>query len=277
VADPAPPGPAGQVEIFVATHKEMMAVLQPPAIAAVQPKITVILPVYNEEGLIASTYRDVLDFARAHPGYHFRFVDDGSRDQTAAILRRLIEESGADEVSLVSYPTNGGKGHAVRVGVEGSQDPLVCFTDGDLAYSLDHLPLVVAALAMYDVVIGSRALINEGQTNIRLIRKLLGGGFNLLARVILNMKYRDTQAGLKGFRREAARQVFARQQLTDFSFDVELVYIARKRKLHVAEIPAHVSAHHSYKVSKVRLFRDPLRMFGALLRIRYNSFVGRYD
>ena len=258
VAEPAPPGPAGQVEIFVATHKEMMAVLQPPAMAAVQPKITVILPVYNEEGLIASTFHAVLDFARAHPGYHFRFVDDGSRDQTAAILRRLIEESAAEEVSLVSYPTNGGKGHAVRVGVEGSQDPLVCFTNGD-------------------VVIGSRALINEGQTNIRLIRKLLGGGFNLLARVILNMKYRDTQAGLKGFRREAARQVFARQQLTDFSFDVELVYIARKRKLHVAEIPAHVSAQHSYKVSKVRLFRDPLRMFGALLRIRYNSFVGRYD
>jgi glycosyltransferase involved in cell wall biosynthesis len=270
-------GPAGQVEVFVATHKDLMAAMQPPTRVAVQPKITVILPVYNEAGLIASTFQAVLEFARQHPGYHFRFVDDGSVDQTSAILRRLIQENGAEEVSLVSYPKNGGKGHAVRVGVEGAKDPLICFTDGDLAYSLDHLPLVVAALAMYDVVIGSRALINEGQRNIRFMRKLLGGGYNLLARLILNMKYRDTQAGLKGFRREAARQVFAKQRLTDFSFDVELVYIARRLKMHVAEIPAHVSEHHSYKVSKVQLFRDPLRMFGALFKIRYNGLVGRYD
>ena len=276
VADESLTGPGAAVEVFVASHEEIVAALQPLKLA-VEPKITVILPVYNEAGLVASTYQAVLEFALRHPGYHFRFVDDGSTDQTAAILRRLIEESGGSHVSLLSYPRNGGKGHAVRVGIEHAQDELVCFTDGDLAYSLDHLPLVVAALAMYDVVIGSRALINEGQRNIRFMRKLLGGGYNLLARLILNMKYRDTQAGLKGFRLAAARQVFAKQRLTDFSFDVELVFIARKLKLRIAEIPAHVSAEHSYKLSKVQLFRDPLRMFLALWRIRYNSLAGRYD
>ncbi len=246
--------------------------------APIATRVQVVLPFYNEAALIRSTFNEAEKFGLAHPEFAFLFVDDGSSDDTAAKLRLLISESDIPEsrLGLISYAPNRGKGQAVKAGIEGATADLVLFTDGDLAYSMDHLPKLAAALETADVVIGSRALVHRSERNTTPMRKLMGWTFNKCARLILGLRHKDTQAGLKGFRLEAARAIFARQRLGGFAFDVELCYLAKRLGYTVAEIPAYVSEAHSYKVSKVNLFKDPIRMFAALVDVRVNALLGRY-
>ncbi len=239
-------------------------------------RISVILPVFNEAALVKPVFDAVLDFAQRHTEYEFLFVDDASTDDTAGLLSKRIEEAGLDCIRLMSYQPNGGKGLAICRGIEATQGDLVIFTDGDLAYSLDHLPVIANALKLNDVVIGSRSLVESGQHNIKLTRRFMGWVFNRLARLILHLPYRDTQAGLKGFTRVAAHEIVSRQRLFDFSFDVEMVYIARTRGFRIGEVAARVADHHSYKISTVNIWRDPLRMFLALWKVRINSWRGLY-
>jgi dolichyl-phosphate beta-glucosyltransferase len=251
---------------------------EPARVAPPHTTVCVILPVYNEHRLIRQTVAAVKAFAAASPDYSFLFVDDGSSDDTVALIQEALRSDNADgRVSLLSYARNRGKGYAIRAGVAMADAEMVCFTDGDLAYSLDHLPELALALRTHDVVIGSRGLVHRDDKNTSLPRRVLGWMFNKLARVILNLPHRDTQAGLKGFRADAARRIFARQRLLGFAFDVELVFLARRFGFSVGEIPARVSEEHSDKTSKVNMLRDPLRMFLALLEIRYSELRGRYE
>jgi len=237
---------------------------------------TVILPVYNEAEIIGRVFREVSRFARQHEEYGFVFVDDGSIDNTAQILRGLIRQQENAPLKMLSYSRNRGKGFAVRKGMEQCDTEFFCFTDGDLAYSLDHLPMLVDALKSHDVVMGSRNLAGGKQRNIEISRRIMGWGFNLLARMVLKLPYRDTQAGLKGFRLEAAKRIFAKQQIFDFCFDAELLFLARRLGYRIAELPARVSESHVYRGSQVNLWRDPPRMFLSLVRIRCNSARGKY-
>ncbi len=232
-------------------------------------RVAVILPVHNEAWLIGSVLGQVTDFARSHPDWRFLFVDDGSSDETPRLIREHLDRDGMNaRIELLALDPNRGKAGAVRTAVLQAEEPVVLFTDGDLAYSLDHLLELEKALGDTDVAIGSRALATGPQTNITLERRLFGAGFNLLARTITGLPYRDTQAGLKGFRREAARLLFTHQRIDDFAFDAELLFLARRYGLSVSEIPANVSARHSYKKSRVNMLRDPLRMLASLVRMR---------
>lgn len=243
-------------------------------------RVAVILPVYNESRVIGRTLDAVLAAAHADEGVEFIFLDDGSTDGTAERIEAAISVAGLANILVRRSIRNRGKASVVRdaalaIAREG-RVPLICFTDGDLAYSLDHVPQLETALRVADVVIGSRSLVHRDERNVKLARRVLGWGFNKLARLALWLPYRDTQAGLKGFRRQAAEQVFARQRLTDFSFDVELVFLARRMGLKIAQIPARVSEDHAAKATKVDLIRDPLRMLRGVAIIRLNAWLGRY-
>lgn len=239
-------------------------------------RVSVILPVYNEAGIVGKVLDAIHEFAARNPSYDFLFVDDGSSDGTAQILRQRIEQADNGCIRLYSYAKNHGKGHAVKMGVSQSDADFICFTDGDLAYSLDHLPMLVDALNSFDMAAGCRSLVPGQQRNISIRRRVMGWTFNRLARLLLNLPYRDTQAGLKGFRRETARKIFTHQRLADFCFDAELLFLARRFGYRIGEIPATVHHDHAYQGSKVKLILDPFRMFFSLLRIRCNSLVGRY-
>ena len=239
-------------------------------------KLSLVLPIYNERSAVDRTLEAVLGFARLHGDYEFIFVDDGSADRTAErIAERLV---GADvaNVRLIALPRNRGKGYAIRTGFAEAVGEYYCFTDGDLPYSLDQVNLLGEKLAASEIVIGSRNLpgaVNEG---VAARRQILGGGFNWLVRTLMGLPYRDTQAGLKGFRREVARKLFLHMRTYGFSFDVELLYLARKYRFTVAEMPVKVSSEHSYKTSKLKLMRDSLRMLWGLLWIRINDAAGKY-
>jgi glycosyltransferase involved in cell wall biosynthesis len=203
------------------------------------------------------------------------FVDDGSTDGSGAELDDLIQEHGQPNIHLLRQPVNRGKGLAIKEGFAHLDNDLLCFTDGDLAYSFDHIDKLEAALAHFDVVIANRHLIPQHES-VSLRRRILGECFNRLARRILGLPYRDTQAGLKGFRAGAARAIFRRQQITGFGFDAELLFIAHQRGYSIGEIAGYVNDHHSYKIGKVRLLKDSLRMLRDLFLIRRNGSRGLY-
>ncbi|MBM0740858.1 glycosyltransferase [Phormidium sp. CLA17] len=240
-------------------------------------QVAIIMPVYNEQTCIGSTFDAVLEYCQSHPDYCFIFVSDGSSDLTQQILEQRIADAQTEQIQLLSYCDRGGKGHAVKMGVHLADADQVCFLDGDLAYSLDHLDRLVAKLTQYDVVIGCRSMMPEGNQGLRLSRKIAGKVFNALSKQILNLPYVDMQAGLKGFRGKAAKEIFDRQELIGFSFDVELIYLAKKLGYSIAEIPAYVSSSHATKPSKVNLLADSLKMLRDLFKIRWNDVTGSYE
>ncbi len=239
--------------------------------------VSVILPVYNESRCINLTFDAILDYSKNNSFYHFIFVNDGSTDETKEILEKKIIEAKTNNISLISYDENQGKGHAIQTGVESSEGDYICFLDSDLAYSLIHLDFLVDKLELFDVVIGCRNLIPTNVKRVKLIRFVAGKLFNLLSRGILSLNFSDMQAGIKGFKKEIAKDLFERQQIKRFCFDVELIYLAQKQGYKIGEIPAIVSMTHSEKASKVNLVVDSLRMLMSLLKIRINDRLGRYE
>lgn len=245
-----------------------------------EPRAQVALPVFNEASTIRATLEQVIPFALARPELRFVFVDDGSSDGTAGAIsdamRSGMDVKGPVNVALRSLGANGGKGRAIARAAAECDAPLFIFMDGDLAYSLSHLDALLAGLKSYDVVIGSRALVPGEDLEVSGLRRVLGAGFNAIARGLLGLPYRDTQAGLKGFRTDAAREIFKRVTLNGFAFDAEALFIARQLGYTVAEVPAHVSAEHKAKKSKVNLAMDPPKMLAELAGIRVKGMLGRY-
>ena len=245
-----------------------------------EPVAVIALPVFNEASTIRATLAEVMPFAALRPELRFVFVDDGSSDGTAGAISDAMR-SGMDvkrpvNVALRSLGANGGKGRAIARAAAECDAPLFIFMDGDLAYALSHIDALLTGMKTHDVVIGSRALVPGEDLEVSGLRRVLGAGFNAIARGLLGLPYRDTQAGLKGFRTHAAREIFKRVTLNGFAFDAEALFIARELGYSVTEIPAHVSAEHRAKKSKVNLAMDPPKMLLELAGIRVKSIVGRY-
>jgi dolichyl-phosphate beta-glucosyltransferase len=156
-------------------------------------------------------------------------VDDGSSDGTAAMVQARPEVADGD-LDLLTVP-HGGKGSAVRAGMLHATGDLVIFADADMATPADELPLLCEALETADAAYGSR--IQPDGSDMRASqpgwRRLLGKTFHALASVWVVGPVQDTQCGFKGFRRDVARDVFARQQITSIVFDVELIFLVRRR------------------------------------------------
>ncbi len=209
--------------------------------------LAIILPACNEAERIGPALDELLGYlgspaAAALPRpVAVLVVDDGSSDGTAALVAGRPEAAGTqDGVSLrvITVP-HGGKGAAVRTGMLAADADLIVFADADMATPPDQLPLLVAALADHDVALGSR--IQPDGSDMRAtqpgVRRLLGKAFHLLASIWVVGPVKDTQCGFKGFTRAAADDLFARQRITSIVFDVELVYLARRRGYRLAIVP----------------------------------------
>jgi len=219
--------------------------------------LTIVLPAYNEEARLAAALDELFGYLRRHgeqgrdgaPGaallpddVRVFVVDDGSTDGTAALVRARAETQATTAtgplLTLLSVP-HGGKGAAVRAGMLASDTDLAIFADADMATPPDQLPLLVEALRDHDVALGSR--IQPDGSDMRRtqpgFRRLLGRAFHRLAAVWAVGDVEDTQCGFKGFTREAAHDLFGRQQVTSIVFDVELIYLARRRGYRMAAVP----------------------------------------
>ena len=240
------------------------------------PSVSLVLPAYNEETLIGETLEALCAYlAPRFADYEILVVDDGSADQTARLAQAYGQKNG--RVRLMQNERNTGKGYSIRHGVLESRGKLVIFMDADMPYSFEVIDLLAGALQDgYPVAVGSREL-PESELNARVpfIRLVAGKIFSFLIQALLFRGLPDTQCGVKGFQREAARQIFGRQTIWNFGFDVEILFIARKLGYRVKPVPVRlVSARGD---SKVHIVRDSLKSFSDLFLIRWNDLHGRYN
>lgn len=243
----------------------------------------VAMPMRNEAELASEVASAVARHVRNTPGAHILLIDDASTDGTAdAVDAALASLSLAPAeracISLLRLSPHAGKAGAILAAFRAIEpkapaDAHFLFTDGDLAYDLGQLQALSEALHYADVAIGVRVGRDERPG---LVRFVMGETFNGVARLILNLPHRDTQAGLKGFRIDAARAILTQLRRRDFSFDAEALFLAHRLGLRVAEIEARVSPSHRRKPSRVNLLLDPARMALGLLRVRLDAMLGRY-
>ncbi len=208
-------------------------------------QLSLVLPAFDEASRIGPALDELfamLQASRPVPGaIEVVVVDDGSSDGTADIVEARPEAAGSlpGVTVRVLRVAHGGKGAAVRAGMLDACGDLRIFADADMATPPDQIPLLVAALRDNDVALGSR--IQTDGTDMRATqpayRRFLGRAFHLFASIWVVGPVQDTQCGFKGFTGAAALDLFSRQQVTSIVFDVELIYLARKRDYRFAIVP----------------------------------------
>lgn len=237
-------------------------------------RYSLVIPAYNESSRIRPTLDEILrHVAEQKWDAEILVVDDGSRDDTAAIAREYARNH--PQVKLVQNPGNRGKGFSVRNGMMHATGDICLFTDADLSSPIKEAQKLFDPIARgADIAIGSRWLRAELQTERQpLYRQAFGRIFNLLLRVVLGLRFKDTQCGFKAFRREAAQRIFPLQRIERWGFDPEILYLGRRMGLQAVEIP--VTWAHS-EGTRLHPFRDGLRMFGDVIHIRWNALTGVY-
>ncbi len=221
-----------------------------------RPSVTLVLPAYNEAARIGSSLDELFGYLQrngpARDGgrpasdmgpVDVLVVDDGSTDETAALIETRPEAGGKSPTLTLLRRPHGGKGTAVRAGILAAAGEYVLFADADLATPPDQLPLLTDALASHDLALGSR--VHPDGTDRRrtqpIHRRLLGRIFHGLAAAWVTGPMPDTQCGFKGFRRAAARDLFEQQQVASIVFDAEVIHLARRRGYTIAVVPVQWS------------------------------------
>lgn len=241
--------------------------------------VSLVIPAYNEELCISRSLQQVMAYVAAWPVFHeVIVVDDGSTDRTAAIVEDCRKEHAAARAQLIllRHQRNQGKGAAVRTGLSHATGDIVAFSDADLSSPTSELPALVGPIlaGQCDIVVGSRALDRSLiATRQSRFRETAGKIFNVLVRLLTGLPIYDTQCGFKAFRRSKIGPILRLQRVETFAFDVELLYLASRMGLTIREIPVHWS-HVSH--TKVKLFRDSIRMFVDVLAVRLNALRGHY-
>ena len=229
--------------------------------------ISIVIPCYNEARGLAGTLQTIERYFTDRGLTHeIVVVNDGSTDQTVAIA----EQCGT---IVISNNRNYGKGYSVRRGVLASHGRYALITDADLSTPIEEFAKLSAAIKTTPIVIGSRAATHAEILKAQpWYRRGLGKAGNVLVRVLLGLPIRDTQCGFKLFDLSITRPLFARQQLSGWGFDFELLFMAKQQGVTVKEIG-------------VRWINDPisnvtatgyLATLGELLTVRWHGWRGRY-
>jgi dolichyl-phosphate beta-glucosyltransferase len=260
----------------------MPSLREPSAAPAARPRVSIVLPAYNEAQRIGPALDELYEYLRGTPGprtggrpaselgtCEVIVVDDGSTDGTADLVEvRAAGLVPGDAALHVRREPHRGKGGAVRAGMLAAEGELVVFADADLATPPDQLPLLVEQLRDYDIALGSRVQPDgsDRRASQPLHRRLFGRVFHALAALWVTGPVPDTQCGCKAFRRSVARDLFARQRISSIVFDAEIIHLARRRGYRLTSVPVHWSDKRG---SRMRVRPGlALRVFADLARIR---------
>lgn len=243
-------------------------------------KLSVIIPAFNEqENLEKGSLDKVFDYLNKQK-YDFEviIVDDGSTDNTMDIVTSQIKNK--KNFKLIKN-LHGGKAVTVMTGLIQSNGDISLFTDMDQATPISEIEKFFSKFNNgFDVVIGSR----RGREGAPLIRKLAAWFFSTFRNLILGLPFKDTQCGFKAFDREAIDIVFpellkswqkhkTKGSAVNAGFDVEMLFLAKKRNLKIAEV--EVSWHH-VGTERVQIIQDAFEAVKDMIRIRINDFIGKY-
>jgi glycosyltransferase involved in cell wall biosynthesis len=237
------------------------------------PQLTIIVPSYNEELRLPPSLEKIAAYVNSsRRPTEVIVVNDGSQDGTAEVAASFAGRIA--NLRVVENGRNRGKGYSVRHGMQEARGEFVLFSDADLSAPIEEADKLVAALAEYDVAIGSRAMNRDLiEVHESAFREFAGIIFNKIVRIVLRLPFVDTQCGFKAFRRERCKIIFEQQRIERFGFDPELLYLARHHGLQAVEIPVRWA--HSAQ-TKVNMMRDSIQMFVDVFTIRFNALLGRY-
>lgn len=235
-------------------------------------ELSIVIPAYNEEGRLRGSVADAGPYLDGRNGsVEVVVVENGSTDQTARIADEL---AAADPRVRVVHLPRRGKGLAVREGVFASRGQAIVEFDADSAVPIQYVDLLLMALESgADVAIGSREGPGAKRIGEPAHRHLMGRVFNWLVQRLALPGLNDSQCGFKAFRRPVALDLFRAQTIEGWAFDIEVLFVARRRGYVIREVPITWYYRPS---SRVRLVRDTIAMVRELLMIRWNDMRGRY-
>ncbi|MDQ1728226.1 MAG: hypothetical protein QOD33_351, partial [Pyrinomonadaceae bacterium] len=240
--------------------------------------LSIVVPAYNEGARLGKSLRAIVSYLNdSVPESELIVVDDGSTDNTAAMARAELANSGNVHTSIISYQSNLGKGRAVRLGLLASRGEIALFTDADLSTPISETPKLIDPIVAgdSDLTFGSRALDRNLIGVHQPWRREQGGRiFNLAVRLATGLPFWDTQCGFKAFRMNTCRPIIEGATIDRFGFDVELLYVAHRAGLRLREVP--VRWDHA-EGSKVNVASDSLKMLSEVGRIRQQARRGVYD
>ncbi len=229
-----------------------------------RPFLTVIIPAYNEEGRIEQTLKRICEYLGAQAySWNILVINDGSTDQTGAIVRRLAEKE--ERIHLIEYRPNRGKGCAVRTGMLSANSDWLLFSDADLSAPIEEVEKLFRAKS--PIAIGSRGM-QESQLEIRQpkYREWAGRLFNKLVQLLGVPGIQDTQCGFKLFAHKPAKEIFSLCTLDGYGFDFEALMLARALGYPIAEVPIRWAHQEG---SKVNLLQHGLQMIKDLIVLRF--------
>lgn len=237
------------------------------------PLLSIIIPAHNEETRLPTSLEKINTFLENQPfESEVLIVENGSQDRTFEIAQEF--EHRYPYIRALSEKM-AGKGLAVKRGMLEASGKYRFIADADLSMPIKELTLFLPPQAPeYDVAIASREAPGSERIGEPTYRHWIGRMFNLLVRLITLPGIQDTQCGFKCFRSELADELFHEQTLDGWGFDVEILYIARKRGYNIIEIPIHWYFNPG---SRVHILRDSIAMFLDLIRIRLNDLQGKYE
>ncbi|MFA5337174.1 MAG: dolichyl-phosphate beta-glucosyltransferase [Candidatus Omnitrophota bacterium] len=228
--------------------------------------LSIVIPAYNEEKRLKSTLEKLYSYLKIKDyEYEVIVIDDGSSDKTSEVaLSSELAKIG--KLSLLKNEKNEGKGFSIKRGILSSRAEFILFTDSDLSTPIEELDEIFLSIQTHDIVIGSRSI--EG-ADIRVhqpfYRELMGRIFNILVNIFVLKGFIDTQCGFKLFRSTAAKDIAKELKINRFGFDVEMLYLAKKKNYKIKEVPV---IWLDSPTSKVNPIFDSFKMFIDLLLIK---------
>ena len=236
------------------------------------PFLSIIIPAHNEANRLPDTLEQVFNFLEKQTfSSEVIVVENGSRDETFEIAQKFAEQ----HRNLRVTQSERGKGAAVKCGMLEAKGDYRFMCDADLSMPIAEISkFIPPALNNFDIAIASREAKGAVRYNEPPYRHLGGRAINFIIQLFILPRLNDTQCGFKCFSAKVADDVFNLQTLNGWSFDIELLYIARRHKYNIQEIPIHWVHHPDTKVSAVR---DAIRMIQDIFRIHANARRGSYD
>ncbi len=225
--------------------------------------ISVIMPAYNEGARIA---KSLLEASRVLEGaeYELVVVDDGSTDDTFARAREAARAN--LRITVVRSATNSGKGHAIRLGFSHTRGDVIVFLDADLDIPPSEIWNLYGVMdrAGVDVVVGSKRH-PQSEISASWIRRVVSGGYSRIVDILFQLPVRDTQTGIKLFRRHVLQRVFPRTRIDRFGHDLELLVAVHRSGYRIAEAPVVLNI----RATKMPLARASFQVWLDTLRIYF--------
>lgn len=239
-------------------------------------ELSVVIPAYNESDRIVPTLQSAISYFTSQ-NIHFEIivVDDGSSDDTAEICREIFTaEPHSKNYKIIQLSQNKGKGFAVKTGVLESNGQHILFCDADGATPFNQYQKLREAMLFSHIVIGSRykdrSTVEKKQPLYRIIISRI---VNIIAQIFLIEGISDTQCGFKLFRNHVGKEIFEKQKIERFAFDIEFLMLAKSKEYRIIEIPVIWIDQDG---SKVNGLKDGIRTVKDFILIKFYMMFGFY-